>query len=90
MLSSKPRSGETVNGFSAWTYPISDEQELLFRLHCPETEKDKTYPLVVHFHGMGSRGNDNQQFGVRPPNFNLGSDQFGVRPHKQLLLSKKM
>ncbi|MFA6104173.1 MAG: hypothetical protein WCV67_14205 [Victivallaceae bacterium] len=54
MLSSKQISGETVNGFSAWTHPMSNGQELLLRLHCPET-----YPLVVHFHGKGSCENDN-------------------------------
>lgn len=48
-----------VSGFSAWRYETSDGKHLKYRLHQPELCDKLLYPLVIHFHGAGSRGNDN-------------------------------
>ncbi len=42
------------------TFAADDGMTLPYRLHTPKTiEAGKTYPLVIHFHGAGSRGDDN-------------------------------
>ncbi|MEI8247697.1 MAG: prolyl oligopeptidase family serine peptidase [Lentisphaerota bacterium] len=59
MLHGKKTSEEMVLGFSAWSWLMPDGRELLYRFHCPYSNATEKFPLVVHFHGAGSRGNDN-------------------------------
>ncbi|MFA6177155.1 MAG: phospholipase [Phycisphaerae bacterium] len=52
-------SKELVYGFSAGCCRMPDGRDLPYRFHCPEANAGEKHPLVVHFHGAGSRGNDN-------------------------------
>lgn len=50
---------ETVSSVDSGFYPFVHET-MPYRFFIPESpEKGKKYPLVIHFHGAGSRGNDN-------------------------------
>jgi len=48
-----------VDGFTGWRQPMPDGRELPLRFHGPAGSAGKKYPLVLHFHGAGSRGEDN-------------------------------
>ena len=55
-------SDKTINGFASFSYQAKDGQKLKFRLYNPAgngNDSKKKYPLVVHFHGAGSRGDNN-------------------------------
>ncbi|OGV47225.1 MAG: hypothetical protein A2017_10835 [Lentisphaerae bacterium GWF2_44_16] len=48
-------NADSENGFHQFVY-----ETMPYRFFIPENlEKEKKYPLLVHFHGAGSRGNDN-------------------------------
>lgn len=53
-------SSDAVNGFYPFTYKAADNSTMPYRLFAPaNVKKGEKYPLLIHFHGAGSRGNDN-------------------------------
>jgi predicted peptidase len=49
-----------VKGYGSFYYQNSDGEKLKYRFYNPSKSGDKKkYPLVVHFHGAGSRGDNN-------------------------------
>lgn len=54
-------SGDAIQGFYPFTYNNdADGTTLPYRLFLPEKpESNQKLPLLIHFHGAGSRGNDN-------------------------------
>ncbi len=53
-------SAETLDGFVAGSYTAKNGYALQYRLYSPEIEDGKTYPLIVHLHGAGSWGDNNE------------------------------
>ncbi|MCD4831399.1 MAG: prolyl oligopeptidase family serine peptidase [Anaerohalosphaeraceae bacterium] len=54
------KSEPPVSGYHSFFYQAQDEQKLKYRFYSPsENDGKKKYPLVVHFHGAGSRGDNN-------------------------------
>lgn len=55
--------------FEAKTYRSFEGKSIPYRIHIPENmDTNKTYPLIVFFHGAGQRGSDNDKqlaYGVR-------------------------
>jgi len=51
---------DTVQGFIGKNFKSSDGTSLPYRLFIPKNlKKGKVYPLAIHFHGAGSRGDNN-------------------------------
>lgn len=48
-----------VSGFYPFLYKGFDNTDLPYRLFAPENPTAEKYPLLVHFHGAGSKGKDN-------------------------------
>ncbi len=54
------KSEKVVDGFYSFYYQAEDGQKLKYRFYNPaKTGSERKYPLVVHFHGAGSRGDNN-------------------------------
>ena len=54
------QSDKIIDGFASFYYQAENGQILKYRLYNPaEKDDEKKYPLVVHFHGAGSRGDNN-------------------------------
>ena len=54
------KSDKVISDYHSFYYQAEDGQKLNYRFYNPSTnESKKKYPLVVHFHGAGSRGNNN-------------------------------
>lgn len=53
-------NSNAVNGFYPFTYSESGGDTMPYRLFIPKNlVKGKKYPLIIHFHGAGSRGDNN-------------------------------
>ncbi len=50
---------DTVDGFSAGRFVATNGFTLSYRLYAPPLEAGRRYPLLLHFHGAGSWGDDN-------------------------------
>ncbi|MFA6715805.1 MAG: prolyl oligopeptidase family serine peptidase [Victivallales bacterium] len=56
----KNESGKILKGYHPFYYQTKNGQKLNCRLYTPPNNGEKQkYPLVVHFHGAGSRGDNN-------------------------------
>ena len=54
------RSDKVIDGFASFYYQAENGQMLKYRFYNPVGKNNnKKYPLVVHFHGAGSRGDNN-------------------------------
>jgi predicted peptidase len=54
------KTDEVIEGYQSFYYLSGDGQKLQYRFYNPSDKKSgKKYPLVIHFHGAGSRGDDN-------------------------------
>lgn len=54
------KSEKIVNDYRSFYYQEKDGQKLKYRFYDPSSSgSKKKYPLVVHFHGAGSRGDNN-------------------------------
>lgn len=54
------KSDRIKNGYHSFYYRDKDSQKLKYRFYLPSNcDKKHKYPLVVHFHGAGSRGDNN-------------------------------
>jgi predicted peptidase len=54
------KSDKVISGYHSFYYKSKDGQKLKYRFYNPsKDESKKKYPLVVHFHGAGSRGDNN-------------------------------
>ncbi|MDD2709304.1 MAG: prolyl oligopeptidase family serine peptidase [Verrucomicrobiae bacterium] len=59
MLSSAVANAQVVDGFQPFTCKPENRNPMSYRLFVPENPGKENLPLIVHFHGAGSRGNDN-------------------------------
>ena len=51
---------KAISGYRSFYYKSKDGQKLNYRFYNPSKKASKKkYPLVVHFHGSGSRGDNN-------------------------------
>lgn len=51
---------EVVNGFRSFYYQEKGVEKLKYRFFTPSDDNNiRKYPLIVYFHGVGSRGDDN-------------------------------
>jgi predicted peptidase len=51
---------KVISGYRSFYYQSKDGQKLKYRFYNPsKNASKKKYPLVVHFHGAGSRGDNN-------------------------------
>ncbi len=54
------KSEQAISGYRSFYYQGKDGGKLKYRFYNPSKNKSgKKYPLVVHFHGAGSRGDNN-------------------------------
>jgi predicted peptidase len=54
------KSDSIVSGYRSFFYQDQDGRKLKYRFYDPSVNgSKKKYPLVVHFHGAGSRGDNN-------------------------------
>ncbi len=50
---------KVIKGYHSFYYQAKEGNKLRFRFFMPAIKEGQKYPLVVHFHGAGSRGSDN-------------------------------
>ncbi|MBN2643237.1 MAG: prolyl oligopeptidase family serine peptidase, partial [Victivallales bacterium] len=54
------KNDKVIDGYQSFHYQAEDGQKLKYRFYDPgKVESKKKYPLVIHFHGAGSRGDNN-------------------------------
>ena len=53
------KSDKIIKGYHSFFYLAEDGQKLKYRFYSPKIGSKEKYPLVVHFHGAGSRGDNN-------------------------------
>jgi predicted peptidase len=54
------KTDKVIDGYRSFYYQAKNGQTLKYRFYNPVKDKSKKkYPLVVHFHGAGSRGDNN-------------------------------
>ena len=54
------KEDKEINGYHSFYYQAEDGQKLNYRFYNPsENGSKKKYPLLIHFHGAGSRGDNN-------------------------------
>jgi predicted peptidase len=54
------KQDKPISGYRSFYYQSADGQKLKYRFYNPpKAGSKKKYPLVVHFHGAGSRGDNN-------------------------------
>jgi predicted peptidase len=55
------KNDKIIKGYHSFYYESANGEKLKYRFYMPADNGSKRkYPLVVHFHGAGSRGNNNK------------------------------
>ena len=53
------KQDKPINGYYSFYYQDKNGKTLKYRFYIPQINNKEKYPLIVHFHGAGSRGNNN-------------------------------